>query len=203
MQLRQFHYRKRNIEMELRWTGSHDQALLAPVVEEASRAVKAKGGFLGRTALQKLLYFLRRRGVPMAYRFDIHHYGVFCEEVLRDADWLTADGVIVDRSPQERYSNYEPGPALDALVAAHRESVERHREQVREVASELAHLRPEKLELISTLDYSYRWVRATGGTGPWRDAVIARFEELKPGKFPREEIERAYETMVRAGKLEP
>ena len=79
--------------MDLLLTGSRDQALVAMVVEEARQAADVSGGFVGRTALQKVLYFLRCRGVPMGYSFDIYHYGPFCDDVLRDAEWLQADQV--------------------------------------------------------------------------------------------------------------
>jgi uncharacterized protein YwgA len=190
------------MKSELILTGTRDQALLALVVQEASAVVDGRGGFLGRTAVQKILYFVAKRGVPMGYRFDIHHYGVFCEEILRDAEWLVADGVIIDRSNQGRYSNYASGDAMQELLDLHPEFVTRHRSEVRQVAQALTPLRPETLELISTLDYVYRWNRAKGGIGPWREGVIRRFEDVKPGKFPRAEIEQVYATMVSAGLVE-
>ena len=101
--------------MSLCLTGTQDHSLLAMVVQEARRAAETWGGFVGRTAVQKMMYFLKATGVPMTYRFDIYHYGPFCEEILRDVEWLIADGVITDLSDKpEKYSNYaqvRPSPS--------------------------------------------------------------------------------------------
>lgn len=189
--------------MELLLTGNHDQALLSMVIEEARAAAEEQNGFVGRTAVQKILYFLKTRGVPMGYRFDIYHYGPFCEDVLRDADWLLADGVIEDLSPNGRYSNYAPGPALPQILEPHRETLEPLREKVREIVRALVPLRPEHLELIATLDYLHRWFLASGGNGPWKDRVVSRFFELKGDRFPREVVENTYDRITQAQLVAP
>lgn len=185
---------------ELLLTGTWEQALLAAVIQEACRAAGQKGGFVGRTALQKLMYFLKRSGVPMSYRFDIYHYGPFCHEILRDAEWLQADGVIVDRTPDaEKFSNYAPGAALEELISAHAAEIERHRTLIRTVVGALVPMRPERLELIATLDYLYRSYAATGKPGPWKDTVVSRFLEIKGSRFSRQEVEAAYGSLCKAG----
>lgn len=189
--------------MDLVLTGSRDQALLALVIDEARNAAGEQGGFVGRTAVQKILYFLKTRGVPMSYGFDIYHYGPFCDEVLRDADWLKADGVIRDTSPSEKYSNYAPGPALEELLDLHRTVLEPYREHVRQTVRALVPLRPEHLELIATLDYLYRWYAASGHAGPWKDHVVSRFLELKGDRFPRAEVERTYDRITEAQLVAP
>src|SRR5438876_1215018 len=101
------------------------------LVQEASAAVQQAGGCLGRTALQKLAYFLQVRGVPLRYRFDLHYYGPYCDTGPRDIDWLLADQAVVDHSPKsEEYSNYRPGPASDELLALHAQQLEPHRQTV-------------------------------------------------------------------------
>lgn len=187
---------------ELLLTGTWEHALLAAVVQEARRAADQKGGFVGRTALQKLMYFLKRSGVPMSYRFDIYHYGPFCHEILRDAEWLQADKVIVDRTPEaEKYSNYAPGAALDELISAHEEEINRHRKVIRTVVGALVPMRPERLELIATLDYLYRSYAATGKSGPWKDTVVARFLEIKGSRFSSQDVMAAYGSLRAAGLI--
>jgi hypothetical protein len=38
---------------------------------------------LGRTAIQKILYFLQALNVPMRYRFDVHDHGPFARRLWR------------------------------------------------------------------------------------------------------------------------
>jgi hypothetical protein len=63
-------------------------------------------------------------------------------------------------------------------------------------------MRPEKLELLATLDYLYRQLAASGGSGPWRERVVARFMEVKRDKFSRAEVEGTYDVMAEVGILE-
>ena len=57
-------------------------------------------------------------------------------------------------------------------------------------------------ELLATLDYLYRQLKAGGGPGPWKERVINRFLEVKKDKFSAEEVRAAYDSMVRAGLAE-
>jgi uncharacterized protein len=190
--------------MSLLFTGSRDQALLAMVIQEAHEASARQRGFVGRTAVQKVLYFLKVLHVPMGYRFKIYHYGPYCDEIVTDTEWLLADGVIVDRSDNSRkYSNYGPGEALHELLSQHQDNVEPWRECVRSVVRVLIPMRPEKLELIATLHYLYRQQRASGRHGSWKPSVVARLLEVKQDKFRKEEVAQTYDVMVNAGLVEP
>ena len=108
--------------MSLFLSRTWEHALLAKVVEEAGDIAQQNGGFLGRTAVQKIVYFLQVLEVPMRYRFDVCHYGPFCTSILGDLEWLMADGVITDISTDPgKYSKYTPGPACDELIAKYAE----------------------------------------------------------------------------------
>ena len=189
--------------MSLIMTGSRDQALLATVVREAHASVTKSGGYVGRTALQKIMYFLQVSGIPMNYRFDIYHYGPFCEEILRDIDWLTADQVVIDRSDNpQRYSNYAPGENSDELIQMHQSFLAPLRNKIDALVRAFIPLKPRTMELIATLDYLYRQQKATTSSGPWKPSVISRFDQVKAGKFLPEEINEAYDGMVRMGLIE-
>lgn len=190
--------------MRLLFAHSRDHALLALVIEEAHKVVKEKRTFLGRTALQKIMYFLKVSRVPMSYRFDIHHHGPFCQEILRDAQWLMADDVIIDSSRDpDKYSNYAPGKAIGDLLTRYKNVVNWHRRKVCEVVHALAPLAPEDLEMLATLDYIYRELTASGKKGPWKDRVIARFMQIKGSKFRQGLVESAYDAMVKAHLVRP
>jgi uncharacterized protein YwgA len=189
--------------MTLLLTGSREHALLAMLVQEAGNVAQQAGGYLGRTAIQKMTYFLQIRGVPMRYRFDIHYYGPYCDAISRDIEWLMADGVVAEASNHpEKYSNYKPGPALDEVLALHTADLEPYRSTVRDVVQALLPLNPERLELIATLHYLYREQKASGRRGPWKETVLSRFHEVKKDKFPAAEVSRTYDQMVAARLLE-
>src|SRR5438270_2170265 len=170
--------------MPLQLTGTWEQALVAATAQAA--AASQASGYLGRTALQKILYFLQISGVPMRYRFDIYHYGPYCDRISRDVEWLVADGVLKDASSSpEKYSNYRPAEAADELLRLHATALQAHQETIHKVVQTLLPLRPDHLELLATLDYLYRQIKAGGGHGPWKERVINRFMEVKKDKFQR------------------
>ncbi len=59
------------------------------------------------------------------------------------------------------------------------------------------------LELLATLDYLYRQLRAGGGDGPWKERVVARFEEVKGYKFNFDEVSAAYDTLAKTNIIDP
>ncbi len=177
-----------------------EHALIAATIEAASS--KCPNCYLGRTAIQKLLYFMNVLGVPMEYSFDIHHYGPFCANVMHDVEWLLADEVIEDQSQEPRYSNYQPGPGWSELAEQFKDNLSEHQATVTSVCNALSDLSPETLELIATLDFSYRWVRARGGQGPWKQLAVDKFKNIKKDKFPDDEIDGWYNTLVKAKLIE-
>jgi len=71
-----------------------------------------------------------------------------------------------------------------------------------DVCNALSDLSPDALELIATLDFSFRWVRARGGLGPWRQAAIEKFKKIKKDKFEDDDIDSWYDALVTAKLIE-
>ncbi|OFX13684.1 MAG: hypothetical protein A2Z18_09680 [Armatimonadetes bacterium RBG_16_58_9] len=188
--------------MSLLLTETRDQALLAMVVQAAHNAVRKRGGFVGRTAVQKIVYFLQVGGVQMNYRFKMYHYGPFCKELLDDIDWLLADEVLKDESSrQEKYSNYVPGEQIQELLSLHDEYLKKHRKAIEGIVEALAPLRPERMEEIATLYYVFRQQKAKVEGEPTKEAVVSAFVGIKSEKFPRSDVETLYDVMSKAGML--
>jgi uncharacterized protein YwgA len=186
--------------MSLFLTGTWEHALLAGVVKEAAEVAQRGGGYLGRTAVQKIVYFLQVLDVPMRYRFDVYHYGPFCDTILGDTEWLLADEVIAESSPHpEKYSRFIPGRACDELLRKHADKLRQYDRSIQSTVQALLPLKPDHLELIATLDYAFREVRATLGKKPPREQVICRFRKFKGDKFPEKEIEATFDQLESAG----
>jgi len=186
--------------MPLHLTGTWEHALLAATVKAAESGAS---GYVGRTALQKMMYFLQVAGVPMRYRFDLYHYGPYCDRITHDVEWLIADEVIRDASSRtEKYSNYRPAVAVDELIGRH-PNINEHSSTIRAVVGALLPMQPEHLEIISTLDYLFRLIKAGGGHGPWKERVVERFMKVKKDKHSRATVEAAYDNLMKAGLIEP
>ncbi len=186
--------------MSLFLSRTWEHALLAKVVKEAADVAQQSGGYLGRTAVQKIVYFLQVLDVRMRYRFEVSHYGPFCSTILGDLEWLIADEVITDASPDPgKYSKYTPGPACEELIAEHGAMLRQYDATVKSTVKALLPLKPDHLELIATLDYVFRELKATLGKKPPKKKVIARFREFKGEKFNESEIAETYDRLEAAG----
>jgi uncharacterized protein len=186
--------------MSLFLTKTWEHALLAKVVKEAADVAQKQGGYLGRTAIQKIVYFIQVLNVPMRYRFEVCHYGPFCNTILGDLEWLIADEVIADSSPDpEKYSKYTPGPSCDELIARHSAKLDEYDNTVKSTVKALLPLKADHLELIATLDYSFRELTAIDGKKPSKTNVIARFRDFKGERFKEAEIAETYDRLEQAG----
>ena len=183
----------------LNFAGTREHALLAFVIQEAGAHVP----YMGRTALQKIMYFLKALDVPMRYHFEVYHYGPYCDQIPDDVALLTMDGVVIDKAANKPgYWNYAPmadGP-ISELLSDHAEFIAENRQRVRAVVKAFGKLRPEELELLATLHYAFRHV-AAGRDSASRAVVINRFREFKGDKFKDSQINRAYDAMVSAGLI--
>ncbi|MEQ1933096.1 MAG: hypothetical protein ABL962_04360 [Fimbriimonadaceae bacterium] len=172
---------------------SQDQAILADVI----RRSEALGHKLGRTALQKIPYFLMRRGVPLVYSFDLYHYGPFCQEILWDAEMLSSMGAIIDEGGHNGGSKYIAGEKIVGLTSEHQAFLDANASDIDEVVKLLAPLDATRLEIVATVDYLYRYVIAGGKPGPHKSEVLRRFMEAKPQYLSREElVSKLYDRMA-------
>ncbi len=185
--------------MSLLLTGSPDQALLVMVVKQANH-LNPPNAMLGRTTIQKLMYFLSVTGVPMRYKFDIHHYGPYCDDISRDVEWLCADGVLRDEAQTSNYSKYVLGPQAQAILSKWEKNIRPVESKIRRIVSTLLPLGIKNQELVATLHYLYRQLRVLKKKGgPSEKAVIEQFMQLKGERFTKEEVSKTYNAMVSAG----
>lgn len=176
-----------------------DEALVTLVVEEFQ---KTSQGHLGRTAIQKICYFAQSLGVPLNFEFKILYYGPYSHELASEVELLLASDVLEDTSKKpSAYSALRLGPAAHKLLETYPELTERYRPTVARVAAAFGELGPSTLELLSTLHFIDRRLRASGTEHPSRDEVVKRFQQVKQDRFSKGEIEAAYDAMRRAGLI--
>ncbi len=176
-----------------------DQAIVTKVIEEAG---KIQNSSLRRTTLQKVLYFLQVCDVPVRYRFDVHHYGPFCAEVLHDTEWLCELELIEDRSKNpEKYSDYHISDSGKMKWGEFNQTLGKYEQAITKVVEALVPMNVDVLELMSTLHYAYRERSASEEGVPKREEVIDRFKEFKKDRFDDKAITSACDRMEKAGLL--
>ena len=150
-------------------------------------------GYLGRTALQKLVYFAKTIGVPVPCSFEIYNYGPYSEEITKSVNRLLADDVIEDCSSNaSKYSSYVPGPNAGDFPPTIAAYVGQFTAQIDVVVGALGQSSPTTLELVATLHFVNARLKGIQGRKPGRDAVEADFRRIKGSKFTPSEIDRWY-----------
>src|SRR5215469_313767 len=141
-------------------------------------------GYLGRTALQKLVYFSIAIGAPVPCSFEIYNYGPYSDDITTSVSKLLADEAIEDVSPSPaKYSSYRLGPNSESFSSSITKVVEIHMPKIDAVVGALGSSSPTTLELIATLHFVNAEMAGILGARPSQHQVIDRFKSIKGDKF--------------------
>lgn len=176
--------------------------LCSAFVAEVVRAFQKThhDGYLGRTAMQKLIYFSQSIGVPIPCSFEIYNYGPYSDEVTFSVEALLADNALRDASlNSSRYSKYELVDNDLDFPDDIKEKVHRYRPQIEKVVRVLGNFEPQQLELIATLHFIARKLASLEKSSPSKAQVLDNFAGVKRDKFKRGEVEAWYDALQAAG----
>ena len=160
-------------------------AIMAAVIHQMSQARRD----IGKIQLQKLLYFLQNGlGVPLDYRFVMHHYGPYSVQIEDNLSIVRAVGAAqVSVDPEGYGYHITPG---ETDITAWTELVRPHAESISRVVETLGGHDAARLELLATIHF----VRSLRRTTTVED-VLAEVRSLKP-KFSVDYIRSAYRELV-------
>lgn len=116
--------------MDILLSNRFDDAIVAYIVKKWSGISDVP---LGRTIIQKLCYFVKSKGVPLDYDFDMYHYGPYSQNLYFRMDDMIADGVVIDEKAlntvnsniktRTSSSRYLPGANVDKLLNMYNEDL--------------------------------------------------------------------------------
>lgn len=175
------------------------RALIAATVDAFCR--KRPSRYLGRTRLQKLCYFGREMGVPYGFTYRMYYYGPYSSELHDEILDMQMDGLLVDEQGS-RGSNYKLTGNGRTFLRSHEREVAQSMPLVEKVAQHLGSLKPEWLELLATVKFTFeRQKRIPAGNANIRSRVTAEALSLKGEKFKRNQVEKAYDILAKTGLL--
>jgi len=155
--------------------------------------------YLGRTAIQKLVYFAKTLGVPIPSSFEIYTYGPYSDSVTFSVDSMLADDVLEDISAApQKYSNYRLGPNANEILNAYRSAIEPYKGAIDAVVKSLGNFEPEQLELVATLHFIYHKLKQILRKDPLEQQVLQEFRRVKKDKFHQEEVKNYYAALKTA-----
>jgi uncharacterized protein YwgA len=156
---------------------------------------------LGRTILQKLCYFSKASGVPLPFRFDMYHYGPFCQEIFDVTDNLIVDDVVRDTAEAQARSYYAPGPNCTRLLDRAKRQLHTHQRALDEVVETFSGLDVSQMELVSTIHYFHNSYRNWHKDRPSKEQVVNSVLETKKGKFEANFVDKVYDILMDARLL--
>jgi len=174
-----------------------DHGMVASLIEKYS----ALGDMprLGTTALQKLCYLAKARGVPFSLNFDIQHYGPFSAQLTSITDDLIADGVISDQRLNGGGLQYAPGPICNVLLKQQRVLLTKQGPRLNGVVRFFQGVPDQELELVTSIHYIYCSQKLF--RSPKEKTVVNMVFEIKKGKFTHDAIKSRFVALNRAGLL--
>lgn len=147
---------------------------------------------IGKTKIQKITYFLQESiGVPLAYRFRIHYFGPYSDDLDGVLSLAKALG-IVNISPDSDGFGYHVTPgAADEGSWSQAQDVSEHPkwEDIDRAVSALSSLETHKLELYATIHFI-----VDTQSELTKDDVLETVSKVKP-KFTRMTVENAYQAL--------
>ncbi len=158
---------------------------------------------LGRTKLQKLCYFAGELRVPYDLRYEMYFYGPYSaqlEEIVRD---FQVGGLVHDSSEDpERQSKYKITDTGKKCLVGETARVKKWMPILEAVAKKLGVLKPEKLELLATVKFTFdRQKSLSPKKSSMRKDVVKEVLQLKGDKFDKGDVEGAYDSLDSAGLL--
>lgn len=173
-------------------------AFIAAIVASYERLIGGRH-YLGRTAVQKLVYFAKALGVPVPCSFEIYTYGPYSDAVTFSVDSMLADDVLKDVSNEPQvYSNYRLADNAGEILEAYRTFLDPHLQMINAVVESLGRFKPQELELIATLHFIHHRLKQIWRRDPQKDQVADEFRRIKQGKFSEIEIEAFYDALKNA-----
>jgi uncharacterized protein YwgA len=151
-------------------------------------------GNIGKTKLQKLVYFLQEaQGVPTKYPFRMHHYGPYAEALETDMARLRLAGYI-DIQPDTQGYGFHIKP-LDNPLEDWSQLNKDHDQELGRVIDTFGDWQTYELELAATIHF-VKNLSSDSST----DEVLSKVKALKP-KFEESYILERHAQLVQLGLL--
>lgn len=155
--------------------------------------VKNAQARLGKTQVQKLVYFAQDSGVPLNYKYEIYHYGPYSFELSNDLSSLDSLGVLnVESDPR--------GFGFDISVGKFAEKFKlepKYQKKVEKVIEQLGLNTPAQLEVKATIHFVHSVIKKKASAGKAKSEVIQKVRALKP-RFTEDFVRSCYSDLEHA-----
>ena len=160
---------------------------------------------VGRTILQKIVYFATVAGLPTGLQFTRASFGPFAADLNPAVARLQNNGILREQ-PRGNMIEVLTGPAFDDARVSYRAQLEQWDDLIDHVVDLAARFdNTRSAEIAATVHYATETLRNEWGHSPTASDVIAYVEKWKGGRHPRiqrDDILRAIVNLGTRGWLE-
>ncbi|MEW6276145.1 MAG: hypothetical protein AB1556_13680 [Bacillota bacterium] len=157
----------------------------------------SKSPIKGKKALQKLVYFCTELKVPVRANYRLYIYGPYSNEVAEELNEAVIKEIV--KAGDDGLSYYK-GLSCDEYLATHQQEIQAHREKIDRVLATFGSLTPLNLELYATIHFIAVSLQEAYGRVS-KEKVLNEVYSVKAGKFTIEQIETAYDNLLKWGWL--
>lgn len=151
----------------------------------------AKASRIGKTQLQKLVYFLQNAGVPLDYRYEIYHYGPYSFELSDEMGSLDSLGILnVESDPSGFGFNITSGKFAEKYQIG-----KKYQRKLEKVLVDFSSDTPAQLEVKATIHFVQKIMEKRGSID--QSKVTKKVKLLKP-QFSDKFVKNCYSELKQA-----
>lgn len=171
-----------------------DAKIRGNLIVEIVQKVTSGGIKLGKIQLQKLIYFLQERGIPLNYKFRIYHYGPYSFGLSSDLDSLDSLKILCVKADSTGYGyQIEKGECSEDFYDKDTNIAESYKNEIDFVLTNFSQCDTSEIELRATTHYVYKNQKKTERNTS-KENVVNVVKQLKP-RFTDEKIASTYDEL--------
>lgn len=128
-----------------------------------AKMVELNDGVEGKKVMQKLVYFLQERGVPLGFKYQLYFYGPYSHELAYAVSDFESFGILVAQPAANNAATYQSGPTADIFINANADLVSKFQPTVEKVLHKLGQKSSSELELMATIHFIDKAMRSKNG----------------------------------------
>ncbi|HCG99015.1 MAG: hypothetical protein A2074_01420 [Candidatus Aquicultor primus] len=164
-----------------------------------AKMVELNKGVEGKKVMQKLVYFLQERGVPLGFKYQLYFYGPYSNELAYAVSDFESFGILVAQPAANNATAYKSGPTANIFIEANNVLVDKFKPVVEAVLHDFGRRSSSELELMATIHFIDKSMCSKNGVSEKNQVIALTKKEKK--KFPEEAIGQAYEELVKTGLI--
>ena len=147
------------------------------------RINEIRGERPGKKVLQKMVFLMIEKGVPLNYDFGLHFYGPYSSPLNTETDFLYADGIIkIDYSGNSHKMEVDESVEVSSCGLT-----DEQKNNIDDVIEKFKDMSPSNLELLTTAIYAYNLLEDKS-----EESIINGVVKIKGTKYSTDDIRRSF-----------